>query len=459
MAQPDLVIVSNRGPLSFTYSDDGGLVPRRGGGGLVSSLGPAVVDSGATWIAGAISPADREAARSNRPVEAEGFRLRSLIIDEGDYRRFYDVVANSTLWFLHHNLWDLSRRPRFDRRWREAWESYRAVNLAFAEAVVEEAAEGATVLVHDYHLTLLGRVLAKERPDLKTAHFHHTPFCDPAALRVLPDDIAAELLDGLAGHRSCGFHSARWAANFVACAASVGVEPPDTFVAPAASDVDEIETARRSPACAAELASLDQAAGDRAVIVRVDRIELSKNIARGFEAFDDLLRTRPEWRERVVFAAYTYPSRESLPDYMAYRQEIETLVARINHRWQTPGWTPIILDTSDDYPRSVAALRRYDVLLVNPMRDGLNLVAKEGAILNERDGVLVLSPEAGVWDELGPAALRTHPFDVAGTADALHEALSMGAPARAEMAAALRRAATRRSPADWLNDQLRAARH
>ncbi|HYD08718.1 MAG TPA: trehalose-6-phosphate synthase, partial [Acidimicrobiales bacterium] len=190
---------------------------------------------------------------------------------------------------------------------------------------------------------------------------------------------------------------------------------------------------------------------------RVDRIELSKNIARGFHAFDDLLRTYPEWRDRVVFVACVYPSREGLAEYLAYRQEVEGLIRRINDEWGTDDWTPILYDAKDDFARSVAALRRYDALLVNPVRDGLNLVAKEGPIVNERDGVLVLSRESGVWAELGPLAVGVNPFDVAATADALHGALSMPAEARRTHAAALRDKALARSTDDWFHEQLAAA--
>ena len=197
--------------------------------------------------------------------------------------------------------------------------------------------------------------------------------------------------------------------------------------------------------------------GDCRVIVRVDRIELSKNLLRGFLAFEALLEAEPRWREHVVFAAYVYPSRDSLPEYLAYRSEVEALVERINNTWSTPTWTPILMDASDFFPGSVAALRRYDVLLVNPVRDGLNLVAKEGAMLNRRDGVLALSREAGVWEELGSVSLEVNPFDVAGTAEVLGQALAMGPEDRAGRAAALRAAGGKRSPLDWLADQLAAA--
>lgn len=454
--RPQLVIASNRGPLSFTTDQSGRLVMTKGGGGLVSSLGPAVRNTGATWVAAAISEADRTAAPTGI-VEAGGFRVRSLAIDPDAYRQFYDVVANATLWFLHHHLFDLPRRPHVDQHWRAAWGAYREVNRAFAEAVAKEAAEGATVLVHDYHLALVGATLSELRPDLRTAHFNHTPFSEPAMLRVLPDDVALELLDGLAGYGACGFHSARWARAFVHCCEEALVTPPPVFVAPAVADAEGLAQAAASEECARELARLEEEVGDRRVLGRVERIELSKNLLRGFLSFEEVLRSHPEWRERVVFAAHVYPSRSTLPDYLAYRLEVQAIVERINHTWATPGWTPILLDMSDSFPRSVATLRRCDVLLVNPIRDGLNLVAKEGALLNERDAVLVLSRETGVFEELGAAALEVNPFDVAATAEALHTALGMDAAERRERATRLREAAGRRTPHDWLGELTAAA--
>ncbi|HUR17596.1 MAG TPA: trehalose-6-phosphate synthase [Acidimicrobiales bacterium] len=456
MARPDVVIVSNRGPLSFKRDGDGSLVVTRGAGGLVSSLGPAVAGSDATWISTAVSDADREATAQGT-VEAEGFRLRPVAVERDLYKQYYDVVANATLWFMHHNLFDLPRRPWIDRRWRDAWHGFCQVNRSFAEVVADEAVEGAVVLVHDYHLPLVGGFVSSLRPDLRCVHFNHIPFCDPTALGSIPDDVAVDLLGGLGRHVACGFQSRRWAASFEACCHARGVAVPPTFVAPAATSADDLRSVATSPACAEELSRLDEQVGERSLIVRVDRIELSKNILRGFLAFEELLRAQPAWRGRVVFAAFVYPSRIELADYLAYRSEVEGLVERINNTWATSSWTPILLDTSDSFVRSVAALRRYDVLLVNPVRDGLNLVAKEGPIVNDRNGVVALSREAGVWDEVGEACLGVNPFDLVATADALASGLTMAGDERAERAGRLRALAIEGSPSDWLQRQLAAA--
>lgn len=451
-----IVIVSNRGPISFKRNDDGTLQARRGAGGLVSGLGPLVAGTDTIWIAAAMSDADREAGTGG-VIEADGFHVRLLSIDPAVYRQSYDVVCNSTLWFTHHGLFDLSRRPRIDRHWHQAWEAYRAVNEAFADAVAAVAPEGAVVLVQDYHLCLVGSILRERRPDLSTVHFSHTPFATARSLRTLPSAVRAELLAGMAAHDACGFHAPRWADAFAECCADNGIAAPRTFVSPLGPDPQDLAAVATSDACAEALAALDVAVGDRAFVVRVDRIELSKNLLRGFWVFDDLLTHRPQWRGRVVFGAFVYPSREGLPEYLAYRQEVEGVVRQLNEKWATPDWTPILFDPSDHFPRSVAALRRYDVLLVNPISDGLNLVAKEGPTVNERNGIVALSTEAGAFAELAGAVLTVDPYDISGTADVLDSALVMADAERADLAAEVKRRALARGPADWLADQLAIA--
>lgn len=446
-----LLVISNRGPISFVRDATGRVQPRRGAGGLVVTLGPGAERDSALWLAAATSEEDREGAAAGS-VSSGGFRFAPVVIEPDDYAAYYDVVANQTLWFCLHGLWDRPRRPRFDRHWWAAWERYQAVNATFAAAADGAAEEGATVLIQDYQLALVPGLLARRRPDLRISTFLHTPWCSPQELATLPDSVASDVVAGLSGGGPCGFHTARWADAFSDCARLILGREPATFVAPAATDLDDLRSVAASDACARELERLDRQIGDRKVIVRVDRIEPSKNVLRGFWAFDELLETRPDLRGEVVFAAMVYPSRTGLAEYQAYGQEVLALADRINRRWGTADWTPILLDPHDNYPSSVAALRRYDVLLVNPVRDGLNLVAKEGALVNERDGTLVLSHEAGCWAELGSAAVGVNPFDVTGTAAALARALDMDASARARMAAALPQAAGGRSPLDWFDD-------
>jgi trehalose 6-phosphate synthase len=453
---PPIVLVSNRGPLSWRRDEGGALVAKRGGGGLVSGLAPIVAGTDAQWIASALSDDDRAAAAEGID-EAEGLYCRLVPHPPAEFRMAYDAVGNAVLWFVHHGLFELARRPRFDRRFAEAWDGYVAFNARFAEAVVERAPAGAVVLVQDYHLALLAPLVRRARPDVRLVHFSHTPFAGPDWLSVLPDPYRAQLLAGMAANDACGFHTERWRQSFRASCAAFGVAAPTTAVTPLGPDADDLEQVASGEACAAARERLRAEVGDRRLLVRVDRIELSKNLLRGFHAYDDLLEYHPEWRGQVVFAAFVYPSREGLPEYLAYRQEIELLAARINGRWGGPDWTPVVLDTDDDFPRSVAALSLYDVLLVNPLRDGMNLVAKEGPLVNERDGVLVLSSEAGAWDELVDGALGVHPYDVVGTSEALHQALTLEPSERARRAKLLAGAVRRRGPKEWLADQLALA--
>ncbi len=456
----DTVLVSNRGPLTFRMVD-GRPVRAASGGGLAGSLGPLVEGAGATWVASTLSEADREAAALGL-MTAPGLRIELVEPDSHVYNLAYNVVSNATLWFCHHHLFDAARRPRTDRRWMEAWDAYRAYNVLMAERVAEVAPEGGRVLVQDYHLALLAPTLHALRPDLRTAHFSHTPFADPSVLRMLPTAVGDELLAAMAGYGACGFHSERWATAFRAGLDSVGLGngSTTTFVSPLSSDPDRLRASAAEPAVAAALARIEESVGgsDRRVIVRVDRMELSKNLLRGFWAFEELLEQEPSHRERVVFVALAYPTRQGLPEYLAYQDEVESTVARINERWATPGWTPILLEVEDDYPRSLAALTRYDVLLVNPVRDGLNLVALEGPAINGRDGVLALSREAGAFDQLAGGALEVNPFDVTGTASVLARALALDTDERAARAATLRGSILARRPSDWLDDQLAAAR-
>ncbi len=459
MAPLSVLLVSNRGPISYRFDDAGVPQPRRGAGGLVSGLLPLVTGTDTTWLACALSDADRVAARDEggNPTEVDGLRVRLTALDEADQTAALDVICNGTLWYLHHHLFNQPRQPCFDAAWWEAWESYRRINTRIAAEVAAIAPEGAAVLVQDYHLSLLAPALRVTRPDLRLVHFTHTPFAGPEALAVLPPEPRRELLTGLAAHHACGFHTARWRDGFVSSCTANGVQPPAVFVAPLGPDPADLAASADSDACRTARRALDERVGDRRLLVRVDRVELSKNLLRGFDAFAHLLTTRPEWRGEVVFAASCYPSRQRLPDYVAYQRDVTDAVEAINRRWGTASWTPVDYDAHDDYPRSVAALQRYDALLVNPVRDGLNLVAKEGPLLNERYGALVLSTDAGAWEELGEHAFGAHPFDVAGTADALHAALSLGPAARTARARELRAAAGARTPADWLADQLRAA--
>lgn len=455
-----MIVVSNRGPFRFAKNPDGSFDTHRGSGGVVSALMPLLSDrEDATWIAAAIGADDREAVEAGAPMPTGGVHARLLALDPRVSRMHYDVVSNGVLWFLHHGLFDLSRRPRFDRRFREAWEGYVSVNRAFADAVIDVAVADDVVLVQDYQLALVPEMVRHARPEVRVVHFTHTPFCGPSSVRVLPEYVAHAICASMASVTT-GFHTRRWARAFRASVQEVlGTDAAigHTFAASFGPDPEVLAAEVDTPEVAAELAKLEERVGDRRLIVRSDRMELSKNIVRGFLAFDLLLEEHPELRERVTFAALVNPSRESLPEYLAYRNEVEQAAARVNERWATGDWEPVILDQRDDYARSLAGLVASDVLLVNPVRDGLNLVALEGPLVNRRDGVLCLSREAGAHEDLEGACLTVHPFDIVQTAASIHEALEMAPAQRSRRAAELRTRAQANPPAAWLEHQLRQA--
>jgi trehalose 6-phosphate synthase len=468
----DVVIASNRGPISFRRLDDGSVASSRGGGGLVSGMAGLGSDGNVLWVCAALSGTDRDVAgaapdhRIDRAGYDTGGPVAMLPIDPDTVDRAYNTIANTTLWYLHHGL-DHPQPIVYDEAWRADWAAYLRYNDAFAAAIADAASVDARVLVQDYHLTVLPAMLRRRRPDLRISHFSHTPWASPQVFSTLPADVAGELLTGMLGADSLGFHSPRWAREFIDCCVEVlqardlqdavgygghvtqvRVHPLGVDPTPLRERASQDDVANRRRGLVTELAGLR-------AIVRVDRTEPSKNIARGLEAVRDLLVRYPEHRGTVVHLALEYPSRQDIEDYRLYTEQIQALAAEINRDLATPGWTPIRLEIRNDYPSSLATLAIADVVLINPVRDGMNLVAKEAALLTD-DAVLVLSQEAGAADQMAESALLVDPYDVTATADALHAALVMSAEERARRHAGLVDAAVTLQPKEWLREQLDA---
>ncbi|MET7617024.1 trehalose-6-phosphate synthase [Streptomyces sp. NPDC005408] len=454
-----ILVASNRGPVTYTRQQDGSLDARRGGGGVVSGLSAIDSESDSVWVCAALSDGDREAVR--RGVAEPGVRM--LDIDADVFADAYNGIANSVLWFVHHMLYQTPLEPVFDAEFRRQWASYEAYNRAFAEALAEEAAPGADVLVQDYHLALVPRMLRAHRPDLRIGHFSHTPWAPVDYFRMLPDDIAAQLLGGILGADRAAFLTHRWADAFTDCCHTVlgpGI-PSGTRIGVhgLGADADFLRERSHRPDVEERLAALREQVGPgRKTIVRVDRTELSKNIVRGLLAYRHLLETRPEWRERVVHVAFAYPSRQDLAVYREYTAEVQRVADEINSTYGSETWSPVVLHVKDDFARSLAAYRLADVALVNPIRDGMNLVAKEIPVVSDDGCALVLSREAGAHEELGEDAVTVNPYDVTGTADALHQALTMPHDERAHRTKRLAAAATALPPQQWFLDQLQALR-
>lgn len=452
-----VLVASNRGPVSYEVGDDGALRAKRGGGGLVSGLSAIGPDADALWVCSALSDGDREAVR--RGVGEDGVRMLDIPADV--HADAYNGIANSVLWFVHHMLYQTPLEPVFDAEFRRQWASYEAYNRAFAEALAQEAAEGAVAIVQDYHLCLVPGMLRELRPDLRIGHFSHTPWAPADYFRMLPDDIRARLLTGMLGADRLGFLTHRWADAFTACCAEFAGGVGDTRIGVHGLGADADFLRARSHEADVEeriVALREEIGAGRRTIVRVDRTELSKNIVRGLLAYRQLLDDHPELLEQVVHVAFAYPSRQDLAVYRDYTAEVQRVADEINSRYGTAGWTPVVLHVKDDFARSLAAYRLADVALVNPIRDGMNLVAKEVPVVSDEGCVLVLSREAGAYEELGEDAVPVNPYDVIGTAAALHEALTMPAGERAERTKRLTAAATALPPAQWFLEQLNALR-
>ncbi len=468
-----LVLVSNRGPVTF---GPGGEV-QRGSGGLVTALTGLASHREAVWIASAMNEYDAEVSHGHRgrafPVRSPAggeYQVRLVVSDADAYDRFYNVFANPMLWFIQHYLWDLSNAPDIRREEIEAFEfGYNAVNEDLAKAVVEELEgnEEPVVMVHDYHLYTLPDLVRRARPDVFLHHFIHIPWTQSDAWRVLPTRIREEIFTGLLANDIIGFHTRSYRRNFLQCCRDlmdlevdferglVKVGEREVWVRAYPLPIDHEAVRRLAEGEGVKRFERELLRRRRDfLILRVDRADLSKNVLRGFSAFDLFLEQHPEFRERVTFMAQLMPSRTDVPQYAEYLERIEASVAVVNHRHGTPDWMPIQLKLRDDLQEAMAAYRHYDVLLVNAMFDGMNLVAKEGPIVNEREGVSILSENTGAHEELGEYALSVNPFDIQELANSIYAALAMEPAERSRRAKGLVEIVTSRDPGDWIDEQM-----
>jgi trehalose 6-phosphate synthase len=473
MADAPLVLVSNRGPV--TFGTDGEV--KRGTGGLVTALTGLASHRPVTWVASAMTDEDVRAAERHegRPFEVQvpdgGNYLVKLVASEAEaYDRFYNIIANPMLWFIQHYLWDLSNAPDIRRHETEAFEfGYNVVNEDLARAVLEEidGVDQPVVMVHDYHLYTLPGLIRRARPDAFLHHFVHIPWSQSDSWRVLPTMIRDEIYEGILCNDIIGFHTRSYRHNFLQCCQDLMdlevdfdrgvVHCGDRHVwvraYPLPIDAGAVQAVAARPRTRELEAELLRRRRDH-LILRVDRADLSKNVLRGFSAFDIFLEQHPEFRERVTFIAQLMPSRTDVPEYAEYLERIEAVVAVVNHRHGSPDWMPIQLKLRDDLEEAVAAYKHYDVLIVNAMFDGMNLVAKEGPMVNERAGVSILSENTGAHEELGQFALSVNPFDLQALADSIHAALTMSRSERELRHEGLKSIVTARDPGDWVDDQL-----
>jgi trehalose 6-phosphate synthase len=472
-----LIIVSNRGPVSYAVGHDGEIQARRGGGGLVTALRSLVTQHDVTWIASVMSEGDRLMAERHggdafeeQARDGSTYRLRLVWHPLQAYDWYYNVVANPILWFAQHYLWDLQHSPDWDHGLHNAWlNGYRVVNENFAGAVLRELEREpeATVFFHDYHLYVAPRIVREHAPRATLGHFVHIPWPQPDYWRVLPEEIRRAVHDGVLANDVVGFHTTRWSRNFLrSCEEIVGarvdfarseVEYEGTVVRatarPISVDPHEFAELAASPAVLSEEQTIVDGRREH-LILRVDRTDPSKNVVRGLRAYELFLEAHPELHGRVQMLAFLDPSRQDIPEYAEYLAAIQRAARTVNDRFQTTEWVPLDLQIADNFAQSVAAYKQYDVLLVNAIFDGMNLVAKEAPLVNERNGVLILSENAGAHEQLGEWALTVNPFDVAGQAEAIHQALVMPAEERRRRIEAIRVAVNEYDIGRWIEGQL-----
>lgn len=473
-----LIIASNRGPVEFQLSQDNTLKARRGAGGMVTALIDVGNQMDMTWVAMTMTEGDRLAAKEMEqlggvmpsPLRGQKMKLHYVSVPKTTYRKHYDKISNELLWFLQHYMYDPVQSNV--RQLQDAWENgYCEVNQAIADAVVAEIAREDSmpvVMLHDYHLYLVSSLIRKVHPSIVIQQFVHIPWPDIRCWHFLPSNIAQAIYSGLVGNDIIGFQTERDARNFLEGARTILEGAVVDFEEGAVWWQGHRTQARAYPisiSVTEERHVVKSAPGKRAAeevkpllneftIMRTDRIEPTKNILRGFQAYDYMLEEHPELLGRVNFLAYLVPSRQSLPIYRRTTLEVQTIIEEINQKYSTDEWTPIHAFFGNDRVRALAAMQFYDVLLVNPIIDGMNLVAKEGPVVNQKDGVLVLSRTVGAFQQLAKGAVPTSPTDVIETAQALYKALMLSPEERHAKATFACQAVERNNLTTWLSKQI-----
>lgn len=472
-----LIIASNRGPVQYDLQDDGTLTAQRGSGGMVTALLATAEIVPMTWVATAMTEGDRRAA-----VESDGDLLRSpgedvyvkfVTVPNAIYQRHYYVFCNPLLWFIQHFMWNTPRTPNIGRAVYEAWESgYIPVNQAIADAVIEQAGkspEAPVIMLHDYHLYLTPAMIRHVVPEATVLHFTHIPWPGPRYWGLLPDFMRHRIHESMCAADIVGLQTRSDAQNFMHCAENIlGAEvdyhectvrlhghTTNVRAYPISIDAGGLLQFKDSPEVQGYVAKLRPFMGRDQTIVRVDRSEPSKNIIRGLRAWELLLERYPDFRGRVNYLQFLVPSRSELGVYQTYTDEIFELVESINDHFGDVDWQPIRVFYEENYPQAIAGMTQYDVLLVNPIIDGMNLVSKEGPLVNKGDGVVILSEMAGSFEQLEEHILHISPTDLEGTVRALHRALTMPVKERREHAAALRRIIEEQDIVHWLEAQFR----
>ncbi|MEL6269788.1 MAG: trehalose-6-phosphate synthase [Chloroflexota bacterium] len=482
MDEPLIVIASNRGPYSFSINTEKGeLESERGTGGLVTALAALAERYDVLWVASALSSGDKQWAKehASAPRDVDGITLFMIQHHDEAYHQYYNMIANPLLWFIQHEMWNVPRTPSINQDMWDAWEQgYVEVNRAFAKSIAkivkdQPADRPIIVMPQDYHLYLVPKYLREELGDrVQIQPFLHIPWPGPDSWRLLPGQMRDLLLESMLEADRLGFQTKKDAFNFVQTlrfyvdgAHSRGSRdsieyngrkiPAKTY--PISIDVEKVASIAEEPETSLQKNQFMSIIGDRKLILRVDRVEPSKNILRGLEAYRALLERYPEHVGKVQMMMLLVPSRMQVSEYSDYLQDIMATAGMINAEYSEAFWEPVRVVLGNNYTRAIAAMQLYDILLVNPIADGMNLVAKEGPHVNNRDGVLILSENAGAVYELGKYALTVSPFDTFGTANAMHKALTMNPGERHEMSEKMKALIQEADVRQWFAAQVQDA--
>ena len=468
----DLVVAANRLPVDRVVDDRGRNTWQRSPGGLVTAMESVMSGRHAAWVGWAGEPGPAPA-----PFTQDGIHLRPVALSAVEVEEYYEGFSNDTLWPIYH---DVIVPPTFHRIW---WNTYRKVNLRFAEAVAEVSAPGATVWVHDYQLQLVPAMVRAIRPDVRIGWFNHIPFPPVELFSQLPWRRA--LVEGLLGADFLGFQRTADAENFLrTCRRLLGMTTRGDTVTfrrteggavageesrvtertvrassiPISVDYQGLQALARSPEVIARAAQIRESLGSpQTLLLGVDRLDYTKGIGHRLKAYEELLRDKAIDASTTTLVQVASPSRERVDTYRALRTEVEGTVGRINGEFSEIG-QPAVHYLHQSYPRSeMAALyRAADVMLVTPLRDGMNLVAKEYVSCRpDLGGALVLSEFAGAWNELRQAFV-CNPHDIEGLKQTILSAINAPADQRRRRMKALRRRVSDHDVQRWASRYLEA---
>ena len=477
LSQRPLIVVSNRGPVEYQMTPEGRPEARRGSGSVVTALNSLAQSVEFTWVASAMGEGDRTVANDGQglglpsPLPGHKISLRYVVTPRRIYHKYYNVFCNPLLWFLQHYMWNPPYNPNVDASVHDAWkEGYIPVNQAFARAVVEEARQDQRppiIIGHDYHLYLMPEYVRQEFPEAIIQHFVHIPWPATRYWQMIPTYMVSQICSSLCATDLLGFQTPQDRRGFLDTVEhflpEAEVDHKDWVVHwqgrqtqvkvyPISINVAEVQRIANSPRALEYEDRLAPLCGGY-TIMRIDRAEPNKNIIRGFKAYELLLSRHPDLQGQVNFLAFLVPSRTHIRQYQRYLEEIKQVVQQINNEFGNAEWQPILTFIENNYTQAVAGMKLYDALLVNTIIEGMNLVAKEGPVVNTRDGVLVLSESSGVHHQMREGALSVSPTDIEGTMEALYQAITMPAEDRKRRASQLVSAVCREDNTDWITRQ------